>query len=347
MQSWTFVLPLGLLLVACSKTPPPAAVSESEFVMGTVCSITLYVPKTVDTALVFHDVFTRFHEIENRMSANVSDTDIDRINQNAGLSAIAVHDETRTLLEQALHYAELSDGAFDPTVGPLVKLWGIGTENPRLPSQDEIEAARALVNWRDARVDPASGEVFLAKTGMALDLGAIAKGYAADEAARILAKAGVTGAIIDLGGNIFAYGIKSYNEPDTLWRIGVQNPLDGRGAYIGVLALQNKSVVTSGIYERYAEINGTRYHHILSTYDGYPVQNGLLSVTIIAASSTESDALSTTVFVLGYERGRALIESLNDVEAIFVLEDKTIHATSGCLPMFTLSDTDYRLAGDE
>jgi thiamine biosynthesis lipoprotein len=315
--------------------------------MGTVCSITLYVPKVADTAPVFHDVFTRFHEIENRMSANMSDTDIDRVNQNAGRSSIVVHAETLALLERALFYAELSDGAFDPTVGPLVNLWGIGTEKPRLPSQDEIEAALALVNWRDVQVDSVSGTVFLAKTGMALDLGAIAKGYAADEAARILAKAGVTGAIIDLGGNIFAYGIKNYNEPDTLWRIGVQNPLNGRGAYIGVLALQNKSVVTSGMYERYAELDGTRYHHILSTHDGYPVQNGLLSVTIIAASSTTCDALSTTAFVLGYERGRALIESQDGVEAIFVFEDKTVRATSGCLTMFTLSNPDYRLASDE
>jgi thiamine biosynthesis lipoprotein len=346
MQSWTFILSLGLLLAACNKTPPAVAVSESEFVMGTVCSITLYAP-TVDSAPVFHDVFTRFHEIENRVSANRSDTDIDRVNQNAGRSAIVVHAETRTLLEQALYYAELSDGAFDPTVGPLVNLWGIGTENPRLPSQGEIEAALTLVNWRDARVDPTSGAVFLAKTGMALDLGAIAKGYAADEAARILANADVSGAIIDLGGNIFAYGTKNYNEPDRLWRIGVQNPLDGRGAYIGILALQNKSVVTSGMYERYAEFNETRYHHILSTRDGYPVQNGLLSVTIIAASSTAGDALSTTVFVLGYERGRALIESLEGVEALFVFEDKTIRATSGGLTMFTLSDTDYRLADND
>jgi thiamine biosynthesis lipoprotein len=346
VQSWAFVLSLGLLLAACNKTPL-TAMSESEFVMGTVCSITLYAPKTLDAVPVFHDVFTRFHEIENIMSANMPDTDIDRVNQNAGQTAIAVQVETRTLLERALYYAELSDGAFDPTVGPLVKLWGIGTEDPRLPSQDEIEATLALVNWRDARVEPASGAVFLAKSGMALDLGAIAKGYAADEAARILAKAGITGAIIDLGGNIFAYGIKNYNEPDTLWRIGIQNPLDSRGAHIGVLALQNKSIVTSGMYERYAEINGMRYHHILSTRDGYPVQNGLLSVTIIAASSTESDALSTTVFVLGYERGRALIEALDGVEAIFVFEDKTIRVTSGCLPMFTLSDPAYRLAADE
>ncbi|MDR3304394.1 MAG: FAD:protein FMN transferase [Treponema sp.] len=342
MSAWAGVL-LALLLAACSKTAP-APVSESAFFMGTVCSLTLYAPPTVDVAPVFQAVFTRFDEIEHRMSANIADTDIGRVNQNAGQAAIVVHAETRALLERALYYAELSDGAFDPTVGPLVKLWAIGTETPHLPSQDEIAAALALVNWRDVGVDPAHGAAFLAKTGMALDLGAIAKGYAADEAARILAKAGVTGAIIDLGGNVCAYGIKNYHEPDTLWRIGVQNPLDGRGAYIGVLALQNKSVVTSGIYERYAELNGTRYHHILSTRDGYPVQNGLLSVTIIAASSTAGDALSTTAFALGYERGRALIEALDDVEAIFVFADKTIRVTSGCPAMFTLSDAAYRLA---
>jgi thiamine biosynthesis lipoprotein len=258
-----------------------------------------------------------------------------------------VNAETIAVMERALYYAEQSDGAFDPTVGPLVKLWGIGTETPRLPSQDEIAQALSLVNWRDVSIEPESGTLFLKRPGMALDLGAIAKGYAADEVARILAKAGIPGAIIDLGGNIFAYGLKNPNEPAAPWRIGVQNPLDTRGAYLGILELQNKSVVTSGVYERYADIDGILYHHILSTCDGYPVQNGLLSVTIIANSSIESDALSTTVFVLGYEQGRALVERMDGVEALFVFEDKTIRATSGAQAMFTLSDDSYRFMAAE
>lgn len=323
--------------------------------MGTICAITLFTPEeSTDFAPVFNESFKRLHEIENLMSATMSDTqargsgtDISRVNQYAGQYTLRVSAETITVVEQALYYAELSHGAFDPTVGPLVKLWGIGTETPRLPSQDEIVQALSLVNWCDVSIEPESGTLFLKRPGMALDLGAIAKGYAADEIVRILAKTGVSSAIIDLGGNVFAYG-KNPNKSAATWRIGVQNPLDARGAYIGILELQNKSVVTSGVYERYADIDGIRYHHILSTSDGYPVQNRLLSVTIIASSSIESDALSTTVFALGYEQGMALVKTIDSVEALFVFEDKTIRATAGAQAMFTLNDaTGYRLLDAE
>jgi thiamine biosynthesis lipoprotein len=314
--------------------------------------ITLYSAESVDTAQVFHDVFTRLREIEGRMSASLPDTDIARVNAGSGAESapVPVHPEVFSVLERALYYADLSGGAFDPTVGPLVKLWGIGTDAARLPAAAELNAALPLVNWREVVLDAATGAVRLSKTGMALDLGAIAKGYAADEAARVIAAAGVAGAIIDLGGNICVYGVKNTAAPETPWRVGIQNPQDARGAYLGVLAVEGgalgaaTSVVTSGVYERYVEIDGTSYHHILSTTDGMPVDNGLLSVTITAASSMDADALSTTVFALGYEAGRALIESRAGVEALFVFADKILRATSGFLDHFTLSDTRFQIA---
>ncbi|MDR2418944.1 MAG: FAD:protein FMN transferase [Treponema sp.] len=347
-----FILLFCFPLVVCKKASQQQAgfsQSESEFVMGTICAITLFAPDSADFARVFNEAFKRLHEIENLMSATVSGAggvsgaDINRVNHYAGQYALRVSAETIAVVERALYYAELSDGAFDPTVGPLVKLWGIGTETPKLPSQDEIAQALSLVNWRDVSIEPEPGALFLKRPGMSLDLGAIAKGYAADEVVRIIAKAGIPSAIIDLGGNIFAYGLKNPSEPAAPWRIGVQNPLDIRGAYLGILELQNKSVVTSGVYERYADIDGIHYHHILSTRDGYPVRNGLLSVTIIASSSIESDALSTMVFALGYEHGRALVETMDGVEALFVFEDKTIRATSGAQAVFTLSDAGYHV----
>jgi thiamine biosynthesis lipoprotein len=306
--------------------------------LGTVCTVNLY---TQGSTALYSAIFSRLQAIEALMSATLTGSDVDLINQNAGREPVKVHEEVLEVLETAVQYAELSDGAFDPTVGPLVKLWDIGSETPELPSEAAIREALSHINWRNVFIDRAAGTVLLKHPGMVLDLGAIAKGYAADEAARILKEARIDGAIIDLGGNIFAFGAK---EGDTVpWRIGVQNPLDERGTYIGVLTVQHKSIVTSGVYERYADINGVRYHHILSTKNGYPVDNSILSVTIVAASSMDADALSTTVFTLGYEKGAALLADLDKAEAIFVFTDKCIRLTKGAVPMFTLTNKEYRI----
>jgi thiamine biosynthesis lipoprotein len=321
----------AVFLTGCVKADP----SRAEFVLGTVCSITLYdqaKPK------IYRDIFNRLREIENHMSVNIGGTDVDRINAAAGTASVQVHEDVFELIERALYFAEISEGAFDPTVGPLVSLWGIGGENARLPSQAEIDTVLPLIDWRDIKLDKEQLSVFLKRHGMMLDLGAIAKGYAADEAAAIIKKAGLRQAIIDLGGNIFVVGEK---RDKSLWKVGLQNPLEIRGAYIGIIQGREQTVVTSGIYERYFELDGIRYHHIFSASNGYPVRNGLLSVTIIAGNSMDADALSTAVFALGYEKGRALIESLPGIEAIFVFDDLGVRKTLGV--DFILTDDDYYL----
>jgi thiamine biosynthesis lipoprotein len=325
----------ALVLAACS----PAEVSRSEFVMGTVCTVTLY---GRGKARVYRDIFSRLREIENRMSVNLPDSEVSRINAAAGREPVGVHEDVAMVIDRSIRYAALSAGAFDPTVGPLVSLWGIGGEDPRLPPQEEIDAARGLVNWRDAALDREQGTVFLKWPGMALDLGAIAKGYAADEAAAIIGRAGIKRAIIDMGGNILVYGVKKDRSP---WRIGIQDPSGLRGSYIGFLRVRDKTVVTSGVYERYFELDGRRYHHILSTDTGYPADNGLLSVSIVAAESIDADALSTAVFAMGYEKGKALLESFEDTQGIFVFEDRGIRLYGEI--DFTLTDDSYRIIGKE
>jgi thiamine biosynthesis lipoprotein len=356
---WLVILfPLPLVLSGCSK-PASGYLVEGpvmEFALGTVCSVNLY--EQGADILLYNKIFTRLREIENTMSANMADTFLDRISQNAGRSPVKVPDSLLDVLEKAVLYAGLSGGAFDPAIGPLVKLWGIGTEAERLPLQDEINAALLLSDYRDIVVDREAGTVFLKKEGMALDLGAIAKGYAADQAVEILKKERLEGAVIDLGGNIFVWGNKPEKKAwfkffntgkPSPWRIGIQDPLDSRGSYTGILEVNNKSIVTSGVYERFMEIDGKRYHHILSAADGYPVDNGLLSVTIIADRSIDADALSTTVFALGYERGAALLESpglqkiAGKVEAIFVFDDLSISLTPGVRETFALTNENYTL----
>ena len=330
-----FLFLLILSLISCGR---PEA-SRTEFALGTVCTVTLY---EQGRAGVYNDIFSRLYEIENLMSVNIPSSDISRINAAAGIEPVYVHKDTFKVIERAVYFAHLTGGAFDPTVGPLVSLWDIGGLNENIPSQEEIEAVLPLVNWHNIELNASTHSVFLTQTGMALDLGAIAKGYAADEIVLIIRNAGIDRAIINLGGDIITYGEK---KDRTHWRVGIQNPLGERGTIIGYLDVREKTVVTSGIYERFFEENGIRYHHIFSPSfglpgkPGYPAQSGLLSVTLITDVSMDADALSTAIFVLGYERGMALFGSLPGIDAVFVFDDRSIRTTPGI--NFTLTDSNF------
>jgi thiamine biosynthesis lipoprotein len=344
-----------------------------EFVLGTVCGINLY---EYGSGKLYARIFSRVREIDRTMGVRTTDfqellgggivepdsaaaqaaedsaaaivSGIVKINENAGVSPVKVRADIIEVLERAKYYAELSGGAFDPTVGPLVNLWGIGTGGERIPGREEIARALALVNWRDLIIDAEARTAFLRRPGMALDLGAIAKGYAADEAVRLAREGGVKHALFDFGGNIAALGAKNSGGKTKTeavpWRIGIQDPLIERGNYIGVLTAQDKSIVTSGVYERYFESDGRRYHHILSTTDGFPVNNGLLSVTIIADKSIDADGLSTAVFALGHEKGRALVNSIPGAGAVFIFDDRAVRITGNLRDTFALTSDEYTLA---
>jgi len=320
---------LILIISSCSRAEP----SRAEFVLGTVCSISLF---EQGDSNVYQQIFKRLREIDNRMSVNIAVSDVARVNAAAGVAPVQVREDVFAVISRALHYAQISGGAFDPTIGPVVSLWGIGTDNPGVPSAAEIDEALRLVNWQNVELNAQTFSVFLKQPGMSLDLGAIAKGYAADEAAAVIKNAGLKRAVVDLGGNIVTVGEK---KDKSLWRVGVQNPNEERSAYIGIVQITEMSVVTSGVYERFFEEDGRRYHHIFSPKDGFPVQNGLLSVTIIAANSMDADALSTAVFVLGGEKGAALVESLPGIDAVFVFEDGSVRKTPGA--DFVITDGDF------
>jgi thiamine biosynthesis lipoprotein len=331
---------LVIILVVSGAGCLGAQATHTEYVLGTVCTVKLL--QGGDEKLL-DKIFARLREIESRMSANRDDTEIGAINRAAGTQVpVKVSDDTFFVISKALEYARLSSGAFDPTIGPLVKLWNIGNENARVPARKDIDAALALLDWRKVRMDSAAKTVRLEVPGMRLDLGAIAKGYAADECVRLLSAAKVKAAIVDLGGNVLVYGRKPDKTP---WRVGVQNPDTKRGSYLGLVSGANgMTVVTSGIYERFFVEDGKHYHHILDTRAGYPVSNGLVSVTIIAASSIDADGLSTTLFALGRERGLELLRSFKSVYAIFVDESKRVWLSPGVNTMFRITDTAYTLA---
>ncbi|MDR0382950.1 MAG: FAD:protein FMN transferase [Spirochaetaceae bacterium] len=320
---------LVCLLSVCGKEAPRERV---EYIFGTVCSIRLQQGGSDD---VYRRIFARLREIDDIFSVNKTGTVFDEINREAGARPVKVPAEALRVLDRALYFAELSGGKFDPTIGPLVKLWGIGLGGESVPPQDKIDEALSLINWRDVVIDSENGTAFLKKKNMALDLGGVVKGYAADEALAIVIDSGVKGALIDLGGNIIVYGEKRAKQSGKPWRIGIQDPFKERGEYIGVLEIEGGAVVTSGDYERFFEQDGLRYHHILSTETGYPVENDVVAVTVTQrvpprggiGGALDADALSTTLFALGAEDGFSLVRQMDGTGAVFALKDGKILVT--------------------
>ncbi len=336
-KSLAVVLPVAILAVAgCSDTlQRPRA--RTAFYFGTPCTITLLVQAPEST---YNRVFKRLEEIEKRMSINLEESEVSRINSKAGVEAVRVSEDTFHVIERGVAFSQLTEGGFDISVGPLVTLWNIGGGQAVVPPPERIRERLELVGYQRIRLDQRSREVYLMERGMMLDLGGIAKGYAAEEAGRILVDIGIERGIVDIGGNILVLGNKPGDKP---WRIGVQDPLRPRGNYCGIIELEALSAVTSGIYERFFEANGKRYHHILDTRSGYPVENDLASVTVVSGNALTADALSTGLFVFGLQKGLRVAESIPDLEAVFVTKDKRIYVTSGLRGRFSLTDSRYSL----
>jgi len=313
---------LVVLLASCAKKQAEPH-AQSFFMLGTVCKVTIYDNPTPEA---FSASFARLKEIEDRMSLRNQKSEVAEVNRNAGIQPVVVSEDTFSVIRKALDIAALSSGAFDPTVGPLVQAWDIGGDNPRKPPQEEIDSLLPLIGYERVILDEENLSVFLKDEGMVLDLGGIAKGYAADEVARILHEHGVAHAIVNLGGNVLTLGNKTDGKP---WKIGVQDPESLRGEYVMILSFTDQTLVTSGPYERFLELDGEVYHHILDTKTGYPVKSDYTSVSIVTKNSLLADALSTSLYALGYDDGMALINTLEDVEAIFMTKEKKILLSEG------------------
>ena len=322
------IIIFSICFISCERT----ADLRTEALMGTVCTVNAY---DDGTKSLYDELFARLHEIDEKFSVTIDSSEISAINKAAGERSVSVSSDTAYVVKASLAFAELTGGAFDPTVGPLVKIWGINTDHARVPEKSEIDAVLPLINWRDVSVAD-DNTVMLKRRGMALDLGGIVKGYAADEVTKILKARKVRRAIVDLGGNIFVYGKKKDGSP---WRVGIKDPNDPEGVPSIVLNVANSTIVTSGVYERFFTENGVRYHHILDAKTGYPASSGLLSSTVVCESSMAADALSTSVFVLGKESGMELLRRMRSPElseipglhaqalGIFIEEDGSISAS--------------------
>jgi thiamine biosynthesis lipoprotein len=269
--------------------------------------------------------FREIRRAESLMSAFNPSSDVSRVNREAGVRAVKVSRETCEVLNRALAVSRLSGGAFDVTAGPVTMLWKKALDSRRLPEKGDIGRALQLVGYTLLEVDTSRRLIHLKNRGSSIDLGGIAKGYAADKALSVFRRYGVSSALLDIGGNIAAFGTKPDGGP---WMVGIQDPAAERGSFLGAVGVVAKAVVTSGGYEQYMEVGGRRYHHIVDPRTGMPANPGIRSATVIADTGLEADSLSTAAFVLGPRSGAELVEACG-ADAVFVGDSGKIGLTAG------------------
>ncbi len=267
--------------------------------------------------------------MDDRWSVFKAESEIAKINAAAGNGMVAVSADTMKIIKRALDFSVLSHGVFDLTSRPLSALWG-KSKDGALPMAAEIEQAKALVNYQDILIDEAHSRVGLRQIGQSIDLGGIAKGYAADEVERFLKENGIENGLIDLGGNIITFGSP---EAGRKWTVGIQDPMAASGNYIGALETGDETIVTSGSYARYFIKDNQRFHHIIHPQTGAPVESDLMAVTVVGVGSMDMDALATTIFILGVEQSLPILKQYS-AEAIFITKDFEVFVTKGLKSRF-------------
>lgn len=314
-------------------------VSATAIKLNTAVTVTIYDSQDRELLTECMNLCDKYEKIFSRTA---SDSELYQLNHRE-LTPVAgtedtfqISDPLAELIRKGLYYSELSEGAFDIAIEPLTSLWDFTAEDPQVPEDRLIQKALTKCDYHNVSVSD-NNEVILKTEDTAIELGAIAKGYIADRLKDYLISQGVKSAIINLGGNVLCIGGKPN---DSSFKIGIQKPFADRNETIAVMDIKDKSVVSSGVYERCFEQDGTLYHHLLNPRTGYPYDNGLIAVTIISDESVDGDALSTTCFALGLEDGMKLAESLDNVQAFFVTSDYEIHYTKDFQKEITVTETD-------
>lgn len=331
----TALLIAGLIITqsGCGNNVPSTNVSwDEDYLLNTYCTVTIYEAGQEE---LIREAFQFARSLEDLLSRTVASSEVSVFNQIGAGEMVHVSRETADVIERGLYYGTLSGGLFDITLGALTELWDFSSPEPSVPAQDKIEKALSAAGYQTIEIvgDPDGGAVITKENAdTRLDLGGIAKGYIADRVKEFLEIRGIRSALINFGGNVVILGNKEDGVP---WLIGVEKPFSSEeeGDLLrelsGEIAVTHGSVVTSGIYERKFTENGRLYYHILDPDTGYPRETDLISVTVIGPASTDCDALSTICLMLGLEKGRALIESLEPYEAVFIPKAGGIAVTAG------------------
>ena len=316
-----FVVVLSVFIVCDGKMQKPEEpITATAFKLNTVVKVTIY---DSQDEKILQDALALCDKYEKIFSRTRTDSEIYLLNegklpQEDGYYILS--EECAELIGKGLYYSELSGGAFDITIEPLSSLWDFTSGEKQIPDSQTLVEAQKHVGYE--KVELKGNKIRFQEDGMGLELGAIAKGYIADKIKEFLISEGVESAVIDLGGNVLCIGARPDGEA---FRVGIQKPFADRNETVATAGIRDRSVVSSGIYERYFEKDGKLYHHILNPKSGYPYENGLTAVTILSDESVDGDGLSTVCFALGLEKGLELINSLPDTQAVFITEDGELH----------------------
>jgi len=304
---------LIFILTGCSQV---SLVKETRTLMDTFCEISCYNSDKDKAIAAIDTAFKEMERIERVFSKFDENSEVSKINKLAGLEKVSVSKEVFSLTEKSVYYSRISEGAFDITVAPLMEIWGFVRRHKLIPDKEAIENALKDVGYENIELDSRELSVKFLNKGTKIDFGGITKGYAVDRAKDILVSHGIKNGLVNLGGNIFALG----NAPwEKNWKIGVEDPRN-KGKLLHRFELNDRAVSTSGNYERFFEIGGKRYSHIINPVTGVPCQ-GIISVTVVLDSAEEADALSTAIFVMGEEKGLKLAKSIKNIEVLILKED--------------------------
>lgn len=311
-----------------AQSSSSAATVKELYAMDTVITLTLYSDNAQEEITKVNEEIKR---LENLFSATIDSSDVSRINKGAG-SYVLVSQDTLNVIETALCGGKMSDGALDITVYPIVKAWGFTTGDYKVPKDSEISQLLKNVNYNNITVDKENSSVKIEKN-MALDLGAVAKGYTSACIAQLLKDMGETAAIVNLGGNVETVGEK---EDKSKWTVAIENP--NKKDYLCKLSVNECSVITSGAYQRNFTQDGITYHHIIDPATGYPANSGITSATVVADNSALGDALSTAVYVMGVEKAIKMYQVYRCFDFVILDDSNTLYVSQGLKDNFQLAD---------
>ncbi len=320
------IVSIGLLLGACAHGAPgpdPVVVKRAQMQMGTIVTLTAVASDEATGQRALTAGFQEVRRLEQLLSTWIPASELSQVNRAAGQAPVTVSDETWTVVSRSLEIAALTDGAFNIAVGPAVEAWSV-TERQRIPDEAELERLRPAIDLRQVQLDRQARTIYLARPEMRLDVGGIGKGYAADRVEVVMRQAGALGGVVALAGDIKTFGRLPGGKP---FPFAIRHPRKP-DEVLAFVDLQDEAISTAGDYERFFERDGVRYHHILDPRTLQPAR-ACQSVTVVAKEGVMADGLDTGIFVLGPERGMALVERLPDVEAVIVDDTGRVLVSSG------------------
>jgi len=349
MLAACFLMPAAFYVLSFSGcSQQDRMFKESRVLMDTYCTITVVSPSEEKAKEAIESGFNEIQKLDKYLNNFSPDSEISAISKSAGIKPVRVSSETLELIEKTVGISEVTNGAFDPTIAPVLKLWKFSGQpaNPTIPPDDAVKDALRLVDYRRIHINKKTSEIFLQGKGMELDLGGIAKGYAADKATEAIKSKAIKAALVSIAGDIRGYGLSTTGKT---WRVGIQDPRpenpDSERPWEDIFAalyLKDSAISTAGDYERFLIKNGKRYHHIIDPVTGYPSDSGLISVSVIAPEGYIADGIDTAILIMGAEKGMKLLNA-KGLDGILVDSQKRVFITKNLKDKLEILHKNYQV----